>query len=32
MSKVTCNRCAVEFKSKVALEAIRGELRLADLA
>jgi hypothetical protein len=31
MSKVTCKRHAVEFKSKVALEAIRGELRLTDL-
>ncbi|MCJ8352845.1 hypothetical protein [Novacetimonas hansenii] len=31
MGKVTRKRYAAEFKSRVALEAIRGELTLAEL-
>lgn len=32
MGKVTRRRYAADFKAKVALEAIRGELTLADLS
>lgn len=32
MGKITRERYAAEFKSRVALEAIRGELTLAELA
>ena len=32
MGKVTRKRYAAEFKAKVALEAIKGELTLAELA